>query len=96
MASLLHCAFLDISRFFLHRYRLVPGDTCCDGSADVRRYLDTHQICKNVSWYEYGMNYKYEAKNDKKSKVSLRRHECNTIVKHHLKYNTAVFFSVSA
>ena len=37
------------------------------------------------------MNYKYEAKNDKKGKVSLRRHECNTIVKHHLKYNSAVF-----
>lgn len=49
-------------------YRLLPGDTCCDGSADVRRYLDTHQICKNVSWYEYGMNYKYEAKNDRKGK----------------------------
>lgn len=45
-------------------YRLIPGDTCCGGSKDIRRYLDTHQICKNVSWYEYGMNYNYESRNN--------------------------------
>lgn len=44
-------------------FRLIPGDTCCDGSEDIRRYLDTHQICKNVSWYDYGMNYNYESRN---------------------------------
>ena len=25
-------------------------------------FLDTHQMCKNVSWYEYGMDYNYETK----------------------------------
>ncbi|KAJ7388869.1 Sortilin [Desmophyllum pertusum] len=39
-------------------YRLVPGDVCCGGDPVVKGYLDTHQICKNASWYEYGMDYK--------------------------------------
>ena len=33
----------------------------------MRRYLDTHQLCKNDSWYDYGMDYNYEAKNGKVS-----------------------------
>ena len=36
----------------------------------MTNYLDTHQICKNASWYEYGMNYNYEAKHKTASKVS--------------------------
>lgn len=45
-------------------YRRVPGDTCCGGDPVVTGFLDTHQICKNVSWYEYGMNYNYESKSN--------------------------------
>lgn len=32
----------------------------------MNKYLDTQQLCKNASWYEYGMNYDYEAKFAKK------------------------------
>ena len=28
----------------------------------MKGYLDTHQICKNASWYEYGMDYNNESK----------------------------------
>ncbi|CAH3016922.1 unnamed protein product [Porites evermanni] len=52
-------------------YRLIPGDSCCGGDKHVRRYLDTHQLCKNDSWYDYGMDYNYEAKNGKHSKTVL-------------------------
>ena len=34
-------------------------------------YLDTQQLCKNASWYEYGMDYNYEAKHAKKVRTSL-------------------------
>lgn len=49
---------------FFFRYRRVPGDTCCGGDPVVTGFLDTHQICKNISWYEYGMNYNYESKSN--------------------------------
>lgn len=32
----------------------------------MNKYLDTQQLCRNASWYEYGMNYDYEAKFAKK------------------------------
>ncbi|RMX56756.1 hypothetical protein pdam_00022246, partial [Pocillopora damicornis] len=47
-------------------YRRIPGDQCCGGDPIVNKYLDTQQLCKNASWYEYGMNYDYEAKFAKK------------------------------
>ena len=32
----------------------------------MNKYLDTQQLCRNASWYEYGMNYDYEGKFAKK------------------------------
>lgn len=47
-------------------YRRIPGDQCCGGDPIVNKYLDTQQLCRNASWYEYGMNYDYEGKFAKK------------------------------
>lgn len=48
-------------------HRRIPGDQCCGGDSQVSKYLDSRQLCKNASWYEYGMNYDYEAKFAKKN-----------------------------
>lgn len=53
----------DVNQWTIRsRYRRIPGDVCCGGDPVVTGFLDTHQICKNVSWYEYGMDYQYETK----------------------------------
>ena len=45
----------------------------------MRQYLDTHQICKNASWYEYGMNYNYEDKSEhsKVRRIMDRLRQCS-------------------
>lgn len=60
------CIHGDVETDNLGRRR-IPGDQCCGGDSKVSKYLDSRQLCKNASWYEYGMNYDYEAKFAKKN-----------------------------
>ena len=36
-------------------------------------FLDTHQMCKNVSWYDYGMDYHYEEKFNARKVSQLKK-----------------------